>query len=434
MLPLYLGGDNLTRIIHKMELKMAILPKKKRVAAYCRVSTEKESMLNSLSAQVSHYSGYIQSNPFWEYTGVYADEAETGTKDSRLEFQRLLTDCRSGKVDIVLTKSISRFARNTLTLLEVVRELQSLSVDVWFEQENIRTMSSDGEMMLSILASCAQEESRSVSENCKWRIRKRFEQGELYGLKFLYGYRIIKGEVEIEPAQAEVVRLIFSKYINGMGCRQIASFLNGENIPAYFGGAWSEDRIIKMIRNEKYAGNALLQKKYVVDHLTKKEVKNRGILPMYFAEGTHPAIVDLETFQRANEKMTANRTQHQGKIEAKSHPFTGKIICQYCGSKYTRKTTSGKAAWVCSRYLRFGKDACPSKRIPEDILIDLAREEDIAEIRDGGNGTLEFQLESGEILYKNWQNRSRKESWSNEMKEEARRRSLHAAGKTNHEG
>ena len=424
----------MTRIIHKMEPKMTMLPKRKRVAAYCRVSTEKESMLNSLSAQVSHYSGYIQSNPFWEYAGVYADEAETGTKDSRAEFQRLLVDCRSGKVDIVLTKSISRFARNTLTLLEVVRELQSQFVDVWFEQENIRTMSSDGEMMLSILASCAQEESRSVSENCKWRIRKRFEQGELYGRKFLYGYRIIKGEVEIEPPQAEVVRLIFSKYLNGMGCRQIASFLNGKNIPAYFGGAWSEDRIIKMIRNEKYTGNALLQKKYVVDHLTKKEVKNRGNLPMFFAEETHPAIIDLDTFQKANEKMSVNRTKCQGKVEPKAYPFTGKIICPYCGSKYTRKTTNGKAAWVCGRYLRFGSDACPSKRIPEEILIELTADcrPLVKEIRDDGNGGLEFLLESGKVEYKKWQNRSRKESWTSDMKEIARRRSLNAAGKTNH--
>jgi DNA invertase Pin-like site-specific DNA recombinase len=422
----------LTRIIRKIEPKMAALPKKKRVAAYCRVSTEKESMLNSLSAQVSHYSGYIQANPFWEYAGVYADEAETGTKEDRQEFQRLLADCRSGKIDLVLTKSISRFARNTLTLLSVSRELKMLSVDIWFEQENIRTISSDGEMMLSIFASCAQEESRQVSDNCKWRIRNGYEEGRIYGLNFLYGYQIRKGEIEIEPKQAEVVRFIFSEYLKGMGCKSIASFLNGKNIPAYLGGAWSEDRIIKMIRNEKYAGNALLQKKYVVDHLTKKEVKNRGTLPMYFAEGTHPAIIDLDTFTLANEKMSESRKRNQGRVAPKAHPLSGKIICPYCGCRYTRKTTHGKAAWICSRYLRYGKDACPSKRIPENILIDLAGDLDISEIRDVGEGELAFYLKSGKVVNKKWQNRSRKESWTVEMKEEARRRSLNAAGKANH--
>ena len=208
----------MSRIIHKMEPKMVALPKKIRVAAYCRVSTEKESMLNSLSAQVSHYSGYIQANPFWEYAGVYADEAETGTKEDRPEFQRLLSDCRIGKIDLILTKSISRFARNTLTLLSVSRELKKLSVDIWFEQENIRTISSDGELMLSIFASCAQEESRQVSDNCKWRIRKGYEEGIIYGLNFLYGYRIQKREIEIEPEKAEVVRFIFSEYLKGKGC------------------------------------------------------------------------------------------------------------------------------------------------------------------------------------------------------------------------
>jgi len=187
----------LTRIIHKQEASLALMPQRKNVAAYCRVSTEKESMLHSLSGQVSFYSGHIQSNPNWEYAGVYADEAVTGTKDNRDGFQRLMSDCRKGKIDIVLTKSISRFARNTLILLNTVRELQDLSVDVWFEQENIKTKGTGGELLLSILAACFEAESKSVSDNCKWRIRKRFAQGELVGFNFLYGYQIKKGQVEI---------------------------------------------------------------------------------------------------------------------------------------------------------------------------------------------------------------------------------------------
>ena len=162
------------------------LPRLLNVAAYARVSSGKDAMLHSLSSQVSYYSKLIQENPKWQYAGVYADEAKTGTKDSRSEFQRMLNDCRIGKIDMVITKSISRFARNTLDLLNIVRQLKSMNIDVYFEKENIHTISSDGELMLSILASVAQEESLSVSENCKWRIRKRFQNGELVNLRFLF--------------------------------------------------------------------------------------------------------------------------------------------------------------------------------------------------------------------------------------------------------
>ena len=181
------------------------LPWRKRVAAYARVSSGKDAMLHSLSAQVSYYSEHIQSHPEWEYAGVYVDEALTGTKDNREGFQRLLADCRAGKVDMVLTKSISRFARNTVTLLETVRELKTLGADVYFEEQNIHSLSGDGELMLTILASYAQEESRSVSENCKWRIRKKFQQGIPANWRFV---RLPHqhGEIAVHPVEAEVVR------------------------------------------------------------------------------------------------------------------------------------------------------------------------------------------------------------------------------------
>ena len=179
-------GD--TKRIEKIP-RLAPMPKRKRVAAYARVSLEKDAMLHSLAAQVSHYSAFIQQNPAWIYTGVYADEGLTGTKESRPEFQRLLHDCRTGLIDMVIVKSISRFARNTVTLLSTVRELKGLGIDVFFERENIHSMSGDGELMLSILASFAQEESLSVSENCKWHVRKKFEQGEVTGMR-MYGYRL----------------------------------------------------------------------------------------------------------------------------------------------------------------------------------------------------------------------------------------------------
>ena len=193
------------KVIRKMEAGIPSLPLRKRVAAYARVSSGKDAMLHSLSAQVSYYSEHIQSHPEWEYAGVYVDEALTGTKDDRDGFQRLLADCRAGKIDMVLTKSISRFARNTVTLLETVRELKTLGVDVYFEEQNIHSLSGDGELMLTILASYAQEESRSVSENCKWRIRQKFQQG-IPTTTRLNGLRIDHGKVTVIPDEAKARR------------------------------------------------------------------------------------------------------------------------------------------------------------------------------------------------------------------------------------
>ena len=195
---------------------------RKKVAAYVRVSSGKDAMLHSLSAQISYYNDYIQKRPEWEFVGIYADEGMTGTKDNRKEFQRMLQDARDRKIDLIITKSISRFARNTVTMLEVVRELKDINVDVYFEKENIHSISGDGELMLTILASFAQEESRSVSENCKWRIRKGFLEGELVNLRFMYGYNIDDGEITINEEESEIVRMIFNDYLNGMGITSIA--------------------------------------------------------------------------------------------------------------------------------------------------------------------------------------------------------------------
>ena len=302
------------KVIQSGTVKM---PTKKRVAAYARVSSGKDAMLHSLSAQVSYYSNMIQQKNEWSYVGIYSDEAVTGTKDRRVEFNRLIQDCRDGKIDMIITKSISRFARNTVTMLEVIRELKNINVDVYFEKENIHSISGDGELMLTILASFAQEESRSVSENCKWRIRKGFEQGELINLRFLYGYRINKGKIEIYEKEAEIVRMIFDDYLNGEGCTRIANKLRKMNVDKLRGGMWNSERVVDIIKNEKYTGNALLQKKYVKDHLSKKLVRNKGILTQYYAEGTHPAIIDIKTFEIAQKIMEANRTKFIGKCGSK---------------------------------------------------------------------------------------------------------------------
>lgn len=424
------------RTVQKINPIDVALPKKKRVAAYARVSSGKDAMLHSLSAQVSYYSDYIQKHPGWEYIGVYADEALTGTKEDRAEFQRLLADCRNGKVEMVVTKSISRFARNTLTLLEAVRELKSIGIDVYFEKEDLHSISGDGELMLSILASFAQEESRSVSENCKWRIRKRFQAGEPANWRFLYGYRINRGVVEIDPGQAKIVQMIFRNYLAGDGMHKIAKKLSDIGIPRLYGGSWNASRVMEILKNEKYTGNALLQKAYVADHLTKKEVRNCGELPMFYAEGTHNPIIDLETFERVQALIETKRIKSDPTRVPIQNPLVGKIVCMNCGNTYSRKVCRGRANWQCNTYIQSGRDACAIKLIPEETLFNLIAEvldlrkfdeeafcQQISRIKIPGPNQLVFLFKDGHTESRIWKDRSRSESWDAQARKRASERS-----------
>lgn len=337
---------------------------------------------------------------------------------------------------MVITKSISRFARNTVTLLETVRELKALGVDVYFEEQNIDSMSGDGELMLTILASYAQEESRSVSENCKWRIRKSYEAGKPVTWRFLYGYRICKGEIVIHPQEAEIVREVFDSYLHGMATADIAASLRERRIPCYRGGNWTPKRVIQLLRNEKYAGNVLLQKQFVVDHLSKKERRNIGQLPTYFSEGTHPAIISPETSRQARERMERNRLLNG--IECKAPQggvFTGTITCGCCGKHYKRKNTHGKVAWNCTTFLMMGKKYCHAKQIPEDTLIDVTvsvlglRKFDeavfkkrIREILVPAFNHLVYIFEDGTEETRVWQDKSRRDSWDLSMRQQAAER------------
>lgn len=246
------------RVITQRSFPIPIIQKRKRVAAYARVSSGKDAMLHSLSAQVSFYSELIQRQNEWEYAGVYADEALTGTKDTRENFQRMIDDCRSGKIDMVITKSISRFARNTVTLLDTVRELKQLGVDVYFEEQNIHTMSADGELLLTILASYAQEESRSASENQKWRVRMNFKAGLPWNGTVL-GYRIENGVYVPYDDEAELVQLIYELYISGWGAHKITKYLNQAGYRTRKGNEWHESVVSKLLKNYSYTGNLLLQ-------------------------------------------------------------------------------------------------------------------------------------------------------------------------------
>jgi len=415
----------MTRKIEQVRFA-ADAPKKKRVAAYCRVSSGKDAMLHSLSAQVSYYSDYIQKHG-WEYAGVYADEALTGTNDNRENFQRLLAECRKGTIQMVITKAISRFARNTVTLLETVRELKALGVDVYFEEQNIHTMSADGELMLTILASYAQEESLSVSENMKWRIRRNFEEGKPWS-GLILGYRFQNGQFVVVPEEAEIVKRIFREYLDGLGATAIMKGLNEDGILTRLGKPWRIEGVLKILRNYNYTGNLILQKTYRENHLTKRKMKNNGEKPQYHAVGTHEAIIDLATFEAVQEELARRSEHYSGKKPSTvTYPFTRLIVCANCGKHYKRKTTATGIVWICSTYNTHGKKACSSKAIPESVLYELTADTpigDLTAIRAEKDNTLVFCFKNGEQTVKRWRDRSRAESWTDAMKETARQYAL----------
>ena len=403
----------------------AAAPKQKRVAAYARVSCGKDAMLHSLASQVEYYSNYIRRHPGWEYVGVYADEAKTGTRDSREQFQRLLADCRSGKIDHIVTKSISRLARNTITLLETVRELKSLGISIYFEEQNIDTATADGELMLSILASYAQEESLSTSENMKWRIHSNFQNGLAWNPTLL-GYRYDGGTYHIEPTEAETVRLIFESYLDGMGATAIAKMLNDSTAVSRFGNGWGQRSIMQILQNYTYTGNLMLQKTFSENHLTKKKRYNQGELPMYHIQDSHEAIIPLAQFRAVQEEIRRRAEKHSRPHQNKGkYPFSGLLVCGNCGKHYVRKTTATGAVWICPTYSTKGKAACPSKRIPENTLLAATLEVvgtldalggKITAVRVEKDNTLVFCLPDDTTTVKRWQDRSRAESWTPEMR------------------
>ena len=423
------------RVIKKLEPKAPQMPRRKRTSAYARVSSGKDAMLHSLSAQISYYSDYIQRHGEWEYVGVYADEAATGTKDDRPEFQRLISDCRSGKIDMVITKSIARFARNTVTMLETVRELKLLGIDVYFEKENIHSLSGDGELMLTILASYAQEESRSVSENCKWRIRKMFKEGRSNNGTIL-GYRMIDGVFYIMPEEADIVRLIFNYYLSGMGKPAIADKLNEQDFCTRRNGRFGTSSIDRILRNEKYTGDMILQKTYIADYISKQKCFNQGELPQYHVEGSHEAIIDKATFEQVQQEVARRAEQyHPSKAKPKRYPFSGILRCGFCGSHFRRKSANAgskyqKYVWICSTFNSLGKEHCPSRQIPEIILITLTNEVlcisafdekvfnfRIAEIQVSAVNQLKFVFHDGQAVQKTWKNPSRSKSWDEAARE-----------------
>lgn len=345
---------------------------RKKVAAYARVSKNTERTMHSMSAQISYYNSLIQKNSEWEFAGIYSDEAITGTSaERRPGFMKLIEDCEAGKIDIVLTKSISRFARNTVDLLDAVRHLKKHGVAVKFEKENIDSLTTDGELMLTILASYAQEEVQAMSENIRWTIQKQFKKGQLNGCCRFLGYRWYDEEktLLVVPEEAELVRRIFKMYESGSSLQQICRTLTNEGIPGIRGGKWEKTSISQILQNITYTGNLLLQKTYSQDPITKKTKRNQGERPQYYSEKAHEAIVDMETFQAVQKRL-----EHMRKVGNSEYyelyPFSRKLICSDCGSYYSRRTNKKKTgtvfySWICWKHKQEGSKECKGRGISE---------------------------------------------------------------------
>ena len=348
--------------------------KKLRVAAYCRVSTASEEQLVSLAAQKAHYENYIKSNDEWEFAGLYYDEGVTGTKKEKRDgLLSMVADCERGKIDFVITKSISRFARNTTDCLELVRKLLDLNIYIYFEKENLNTGSMESELMLSILSSLAESESVSISENEKWGIKKRFQNGTFIISYPPYGYDNVDGEMVIVPEQAEIVKQIFSDTLAGKSTHAIADELNVKGIQTKKGGRWTPGTINGIIGNEKYTGDVLYQKTYTDSSFNRHT--NYGELDQYLVQNHHAAIISHEEFDRANAVLRQRgKEKGNGRNTEKyqnRYSFSGRIRCAECGGSFKRrihyKPSGSYIAWCCATHLT-DKGICSMKYITDDAL------------------------------------------------------------------
>lgn len=408
-----------------------------RMAAYARVSCDKDEMRRSLQAQVDYYKKLIHSNSDWSFAGVYADAFYTGTKDNRPQFVEMLKACKDGRIDRIITKSISRFARNTVTLLSTVRDLRRAGIGIYFEAENIDTLTEAGELMITLLASKAQEESRATSENCKWRIKRMFEEGYTTPFNML-GYKAVDGLVETVQEETEIVQRIFQMYLEGYGKQAIANMLKEEHVPTCLGGEWAPTTIGSILKNEKYAGDLLLQKSFIEDHISKISRKNRGEMPQYFIQNDHEAIISQEVFGAAEKERLRRKAKFCHSIGEKSE-LSSKVRCGICDKNYRRKTTPTRILWCCSTYNTRGKKYCASKAIPEMTLKEAccqalglveydpqAVASRILQIDAMPENRLIFHLSDGTDREIQWTFPSRSESWTEEKRqkaaEQARRR------------
>lgn len=338
--------------------------KKLRVAAYARVSSDSADQLNSFATQVDYYTGYIQSKDEWEFAGLYADEAISGiTADKRSDFQRLLADCHAGKIDRILVKSISRFARNTLDCIQTVRELKRLNIPVEFEKENIDTGSMGSEMLLSILGAAAQEESLSISKNLKWSYRHRMKIGDFTTHIAPFGYSYKSKTLVPNPNEVPIIEYIFNSYLSGKSLSEIAKELNQneKSIASENHSEWNRTSIQYILTNEKYVGDSLVQKRFTPDELPLKKIRNVGQLPKYYIRNSHPAIISREIFETVQVLLQQKTIS---KSNASSYPLSQIVKCGACGSTFHRRIQKGLVRWSCCKHLQ-DKDLCPMGIVQE---------------------------------------------------------------------
>jgi DNA invertase Pin-like site-specific DNA recombinase len=352
-----------------------------RVAAYCRVSTDSEEQASSYEIQIEHYTNYINSNKEWELAGIFADDGISGTNTKkREEFNRMIEECMAGKIDMIITKSISRFARNTLDCLKYIRQLKDKNIAVFFEKENINTMDSKGEVLLTIMASLAQQESQSLSQNVKLGIQYRYQQGEVQvNHKRFLGYTKDENkQLVIDTKEAEVVKRIYREYLEGASLLQIARGLEADGVLTAAGKEkWRPETLKKILQNEKYIGDALLQKTYTVDFLSKKRVKNNGIVPQYYVENSHEPIIPRDLFMQVQEEMARRTNIRSGKsgkkrVYSSKYALSSIVYCGECGDIYRRVHWNNRGCrsivWRCvSRLEEKGSD-CTSQTIKEETL------------------------------------------------------------------
>lgn len=354
---------------------------KLRVAAYCRVSTDSDEQATSYETQVAHYTEYIQKNPEWEFAGIFADDGISGTNTKkREEFNKMIEACEAGNIDMIITKSISRFARNTLDCLKYIRKLKDLNIPVFFEKESINTLDAKGEVLLTIMASLAQQESQSLSQNVKLGLQFRYQNGQVQinHNRFLGYTKDADGHLIIDPEQAEVVKRIYREYLEGLSMDKIAAGLEHDGILTGAGKTrWHTSTINKILRNEKYIGDALLQKTYTTDFLSKTRVKNNGIVPQYYVEGDHEAIIPRDIYMRVQEELVRRRvvkTSANGKKRSYScnHCFSQIVVCGECGELFRRIHWNNRGCksivWRCISRLEPTGQECHARTVNETIL------------------------------------------------------------------
>ena len=362
------------RIVERVNTLIPAQPQALRVCAYARVSAGKDAMLHSLSAQVSYYSKMIQKSSGWLYCDVYSDEGISGTNTKhRIGFNEMIADAMSGKIDLIVTKSVSRFARNTVDSLVTIRKLKEKGVEVYFEKENIYTFDGKGEPLLTIMSSLAQEESRSISENVTWGHRKRFADGKvnLPYKQFLGYHKGADGFPEVVPEEAAIVRRIYTRFMEGMSPCGIANELMASGIPSPAGKQrWQASTVENILQNEKYKGSALLQKCFTVDFLTKKKKLNEGEVPQYYVEHSHEPIITPEEFNKVQTEIA--RRKRISRHYSGNSIFSSRIICSDCGSFYGPKVWNStnkyrRTVWQCNEKFH-GEKKCATPQLDEETI------------------------------------------------------------------